>query len=256
MKVVIIGSGNVATVFGKKIMAASHEIIQVAGRNVEKVAELASLLKADYTTSLANISKAADLYIISVSDSAISPVAGQLHFNEKLVVHTAAAVSKNVLSGCSHSFGVLYPLQTLKGEINHIPPIPILIDANDKNTLERLREFSASWADRVVVADDEERLKLHVAAVVVNNFTNHLFAIVQDFCSKSEIDFKILEPIIEETVLKIKGNQPSKMQTGPAVRKDLETIERHQKVLETYPQLLDIYKMFTTSIINYHKKDD
>lgn len=254
MKVVIIGSGNVATVFGKKMLNAGHEIIQVAGRNIEKVTKLASYIKASYTTDLSCINPEADIYIISVSDSAIQSVASQLRLNRKIVVHTAAAVSKNVLSVCSDNFGVLYPLQTLKGEITALAALPLLIDANHPNTLDTLMQFSVTWADSVVVADDEKRLKLHVAAVFVNNFTNHLFVLVEDFCNNNEVDFRILEPIIKETVVRIKGYSPSQMQTGPAVRKDLETIEKHEKILEPYPGLLDIYKTFTHNILNYYSK--
>jgi predicted short-subunit dehydrogenase-like oxidoreductase (DUF2520 family) len=253
MKVVIIGSGNVATVFGKKMSGAGHKIIQIAGRNVERVKELSSYFKIDYTTDLSHINPSADIYIISVSDSAISSVAKEIKFKKKLVVHTAAAVSKDVLSNCSGSFGVLYPLQTLKGEITAIPPIPVLVDANDKSTLEKLIEFSTGWADSLLVANDEERLKLHIGAVFVNNFTNHLFTIVQDFCCSNDLEFEIFQPIIEETVSRIKGHSLSKMQTGPALRKDFGTIKKHEKVLAAYPQLLNIYKIFTDSIIAYYE---
>ncbi len=255
MKVVIVGSGNVATVFGKKMSCEGHEIIQVIGRNLERVKELASYFKADFTTSLFEISQSADLYIIAVSDAAISSVVKEIKLHEKLLVHTAGAVSKEVLSTCSDSYGVLYPLQTLNSEIIPIPPIPLLVDANNKKTLKGLIEFSSGWADSVLVANDEARLKFHVAAVFVNNFTNHLFAMVQDFCISNDLDFSVLQPIIEETVLKMRRYPSSEIQTGPAIRKDFATIERHKEVLKTYPELLHIYKTFTNNIIGYHEKD-
>jgi predicted short-subunit dehydrogenase-like oxidoreductase (DUF2520 family) len=189
-----------------------------------------------------------------VSDAAIGSVAKEMKLREKLIVHTAGAVSKEVLSACSESYGVLYPLQTLKGEIVSMPQIPLLVDANNKETLDRLVEFSSTWADSVLVADDAARLKFHVAAVFANNFVNHLFTAVQDFCSSNNLDFGILRPIIEETVARMRHYPSSEIQTGPAIRKDFATIERHEEILKTYPRLLHIYKTFTSDIIDYYEK--
>ena len=254
MKVVIIGSGNVATIFGKKILSAGHKIIQIVGRNLEKTQELAAYLNADYSTNLAEMSELADIYIIAVSDAAISSIAQEVCLQSKLLVHTAGAVSKDVLAGFSENYGILYPLQTLKGDISSGTPIPLLVDANKMETLQKVIEFSSTWADNVLVADDEARLKFHVAAVFVNNFTNHLFTLVQDFCTSNDLNFGVLQPIIEETVSRMRRYPSSEVQTGPAIRKDFSTIERHEEVLKTYPTLLHIYKTFTADIIDYYEK--
>ena len=54
----------------------------------------------------------------------------------------------------------------------HKNNIPILIDGNSAETTAMLRQFAESWSGNVKVANDEERLKLHVAAVVACNFSN------------------------------------------------------------------------------------
>jgi predicted short-subunit dehydrogenase-like oxidoreductase (DUF2520 family) len=254
MKVIIIGSGNVATVLGRKIVEAGHEIIQVAGRNLQKVIALSSSLKAGYTTNFLEISMLADIYIISVSDVAISEVAALLKLNNKLVVHTAAAVSKDVLAESSENYGVLYPLQTLRKEITTIPVIPILVDANNEQTKKRLIAFVSGWADNVSVATDEERLKLHLAAVFVNNFTNHLFAVAEEFCNNNKLNYKLLEPIIEETILRIEEYPASMVQTGPAIRKDFRTMEKHQRMLENNLPALQVYNVLSNSIIEFYDR--
>lgn len=252
MKVVIIGSGNVATVLGRKILKSEHEIIQVAGRNREEVAALASALNAGYTTDFTEMSLLADIYIICVSDLAISSVASRLQLDDKVVVHTAAAVSKEVLAHASTHYGVLYPLQTLKKEVTSLPVIPIVIDANNETTKQRLMLFAEGWAEQVSVASDEVRLKLHVAAVFVNNFTNHLFAIADQFCRSNSIDFDLLQPLMGETISRIEKHRPLEVQTGPAMRKDFDTILKHRKVLEEYAQTLDLYNSLTKSIGQFY----
>jgi predicted short-subunit dehydrogenase-like oxidoreductase (DUF2520 family) len=250
MKVVIVGSGNVATVLGRKILAAGNEILQVAGRDKERIASLASILNSTETCNVLNISLEADLYVIAVSDSSISGVASQLKLNDKIVVHTAAAVSKEVLAGCSKNYGILYPLQTIRKELERIPPIPVLIDGSNLQTQKSLLSFAAEWAECVAVADDDERLKFHIAAVFANNFTNHLLTISEQFCKEEKLKFSVLYPLIEETITRIREKSPSALQTGPAIRKDINTLKKHEQMLSNQPKVKELYTIITESIMN------
>lgn len=254
MKIVIIGTGNAATVLGKKILKAGHEIMQVAGRNFEKTNLLASQLNCNPVYNTRYLSLSADVYLMAVSDSSIEFIAAQLKLKDKIVVHTAAAVSKNVLAACSENFGVLYPLQTLIKEMPYLPPVPVLIDGNNEATKKVLIKFSSGWAENVQVADDEERLKLHIAAVFVNNFTNYIFTITEEYCRKEQLKFNLLYPLIEETIARLKINHPSLLQTGPAVREDYRTIAKHNEILTNYPELKDFYTLFTDNIVSFYNK--
>ena len=252
MKLVIIGSGNVATVFGRKILQAGDEIIQVVGRNAEATKDLASDLNTAYTTNIPEINLLGDIYIVAVPDRFIGAVADQLKLDNKIIVHTAAAVSKEALAGSSPNYGVLYPLQTFRKEIRTMPMIPLMIDGSNDQTRERLIHFAAKWADSVTVANDEERLKLHVAAVFVNNFTNYLFTLAEEICDINKLDFNILKPLIKETISRIETNRPVDVQTGPAIRKDFITIEKHRKILENNMRGLQLYNVLTNSIISFY----
>jgi predicted short-subunit dehydrogenase-like oxidoreductase (DUF2520 family) len=68
--------------------------------------------------------QAANLYVIAVSDEAVAEVASQLIVHNKLVVHTAGSVSKDVLKQASRNYGVLYPLQSLRKEMKDLPLTP------------------------------------------------------------------------------------------------------------------------------------
>ncbi len=254
MKVVIIGTGNTATILGKKIQAAGHEILQVVGRSFERTNLLASLLNSNAAYNPRYINLFGDIYIIAVSDSVIPAVALQLKLKNKVVVHTAAAVSKNVLAISSENYGVIYPLQTLVKERSSLPSIPVLVDGNNETTKKELIEFSSDWSDHVATASDDERLKLHVAAVFVSNFSNYLFTIGEQFCKEERLKFSLLYPLIEETVERLKSDSPSANQTGPAVREDYLTIEKHKKILESYPEIGDLYSVLTNSIISFYNK--
>jgi predicted short-subunit dehydrogenase-like oxidoreductase (DUF2520 family) len=248
MKVVIIGSGNVATVLGRRIAYAEHEITEVVSKNETHAKILADELQCDYSNSFTNISDQADIYIIAVSDNALTDLIKVFSLQNKIVVHTAGSVSKNILQSVSKNFGVLYPLQTLRKEIKTDFEIPFLIDANSEDALTIISDFAKTISENVQVTDDDVRLKLHVAATIVNNFSNHLFALVQNYCNQQNIDFRLLIPLIEETADRVKQFSPQQMQTGPAIRHDMQTIENHLLLLENFPELKKIYELFTESI--------
>ena len=249
MDIVIIGTGNTATVLGKKLKKAGHRIVQVYGRDNKEASHLAYELDTESTNYWNVVNRNADLYILAVSDIAVEEVFRELHLPDKTIVHTAASVSMNILKEGAEHFGVFYPLQSLKKEIGHLPEIPIIIDASDKTTLNMLDVLAHTISDRVVEAGDETRVKLHLAAVVVNNFTNHLFALVEDYCKKEGIDFYLLLPLIKETAARLDDVSPSGSQTGPAIRADKATIEKHLDLLQKYPQLRKVYELFTESIV-------
>lgn len=250
MKIAIIGSGNVATVLGRLIQKNNHKVVQVMSRNIEHARSLGEELGAHFTdfSGLPDIS--ADIYIIAVADYAVRDCLPHLQLNDKLVVHTAGSVSKEVLRELSANYGVLYPLQSLRKEMKEIPEIPFLVDGNSEGVLQFIEAFARSLSPDVQQLNDENRLKLHVAAVIVSNFTNHLYAIAEEYCSKEQVDFNLLKPLIAETALRIRYTSPAAVQTGPAVRKDIHTLDKHLRLLVNHPKLRTTYLRLTDSIMN------
>jgi predicted short-subunit dehydrogenase-like oxidoreductase (DUF2520 family) len=248
MKVVIIGSGNVATVLGHRIFKAGHEIIEVLSRQKEHAALLAAELNCGYTSAFESVSKEGDLYIIAIADSPLLEIDKHLFLDKKWVVHTAGAISIDVLKNVSKNYGVLYPLQSLRKERKDIAEIPLLVDGNTYENLTLVYDFAKSISDQVKNCGDQERSKLHTGAIIVNNFTNHLYSLTEDFCRRENIDFTWLLPLIGETASRLGSFSPKEVQTGPAIRNDQETIKKHLDMLEPYPDLKEIYELFTKSI--------
>ena len=252
MEIVIIGTGNTAAVLGKKLLSAGHRIVQVFGRDSMKASELAYELGTESTNYWNVVVREADLYIVAVSDIAVEEVITELNLKGKTVVHTAAAVSRDVFKGSTEHFGVFYPLQSLRKGVSYLPEIPIIIDASDAKTLEDLDYLAHTISDKVIEAGDEERLKLHLAAVFCNNFVNHLYALTEQYCRKEGIDFYLLLPLIRETAARLDDVPPSQTQTGPAIRNDRATMDKHLILLEKHPELKKIYSLLSESI--YHSR--
>lgn len=254
MKVVMVGSGNVATVLGKVIHTAGHEIVQVLSRNENHAKALAQTFNCSSGSFKSTGYKEADIYILAITDTALYHLDQYVQLGNKLVVHTAGSVSKDVLKNVSSNYGIIYPLQSLIKDSANIPEIPLLVDGSSAETTTFIQDFSKTFSGNVSVADDMERLKFHVAAVLVNNFTNHLFAMGDEFCKKETIDFEKLYPLIDETIQRVKLHPPQNVQTGPAIREDIYTLGKHLQILSAHPDLKYLYLKLSESILKLHQK--
>ena len=152
------------------------------------------------------------------------------------------------MQNISTNYGVLYPLQSLRKEIPDTVAIPLLVDGNSEKATRQVEDFALTISPIVSRANDEQRLKLHVAAIIANNFTNHLFSLTEEFCKNEKVDFKLLLPIINETARRLIDHAPAEVQTGPAIRNDISTIDKHLALLANYPKLKNIYQLLTDSI--------
>ncbi|KVV15238.1 Rossmann-like and DUF2520 domain-containing protein [Flavobacterium sp. TAB 87] len=251
IKIVIIGSGNVA----QHLVAAFEnnaavEIIQIYSR--KENSKIAGIDTYRMVYDLAFL-KEADLYIIAVSDDAIIDVAAQLQFINRLVVHTSGTAPLTAID-IKNRKGVFYPLQTFtKNKAVDFNTIPICLEAENSTDYRVLEAVAKSISNAVYPINSDQRKALHVAAVFVNNFTNHLYQIGEEVCREHQVSFEVLKPLINETVAKLNDLAPVDAQTGPAKRNDQSTIEAHLDYLTNNNQK-NIYKILTQSILDNGKK--
>src|SRR5258708_5685623 len=128
-KIVFIGAGNVATQMSLAFKNAGISVSQVYSKTEVSAKTLAKKLNCKYTSSLKQIDKTADIYIVAVKDDVIDEIAKKIKLRNKIVVHTSGSAEMNVLKKISGSCGVLYPLQTFSAnrKIN-FKEVPICIE--------------------------------------------------------------------------------------------------------------------------------
>lgn len=244
--VVILGTGNVATHMFRAFKAAKNcSVVQVYNHKPESLDEFS---KQTSTTTDVSKLKQADLYLICLKDDVIQEVAGQIKATSGIIAHTSG--SQSILD--SENSGVFYPLQTFsKASKLDYSKIPFCLEANSEENLNILKSIAQCISNEIFEISSAQRQTLHLAAVFVCNFTNHLYSIGETICKEDDMPFDILRALIEETSRKVQKNSPAKVQTGPAIRKDQSTIKRHLSQLKERDHL-DIYQLLTQSIIKHH----
>jgi predicted short-subunit dehydrogenase-like oxidoreductase (DUF2520 family) len=252
MKIVLIGSGNVAIHLGPALIKAGHKIIQLAGRTETSTRKLSIRLNCPYTLDPGSITEKADIYILAIKDEAISGYSRYIPGNKALVLHTSGTVKADVLANCGKMYGVLYPVQTFsrKRKIN-FKKVPLCLEAGTPDSKKRLDSLARSISNNTQWTSYTERQYIHLAAVFANNFSNHLYLIAEKLLLKKDLSFEILRPLILETALKVQKNRPLQMQTGPARRGDTKTIEMHKALLKTDDNLSNMYTILTQSILDH-----
>lgn len=251
MKIIFIGSGNLATNLAMAFKQLGHDILQVYSRTIESANALAIKLDTAATNDIKEIRNDADLYVFSVTDTALPTLIPQISQGkeDKVFIHTAGSMPLDVFKNQVQNYGVLYPMQTFSKtrEVN-FRTIPCFIEANNDKAQSVLFSLANELSDKVYLLTSDERKYLHLAAVFACNFANHCYALSADILNRHNIPFEVMLPLIDETALKVHALSPIEAQTGPAVRYDENVMQKHLDLLLENPLVKEIYERMSLDI--------
>lgn len=252
LRIGLFGAGRVASLLGPALVAAGHYVTFVWSRTAASTEALAAQLPGTQAlTALPSPLPPADVYFLAVPDAAVAPLLASTPWPEGTVVaHLSGALPLSVFKAQPGvRGGVFYPLQTFSpGRAIDWPTVPLCIEANDAEAETILLQLAGSLSQHVRHLASVQRLKLHVAAVFANNFTNHLLGIADALLAEAALPPELLAPLVRETVDKALANPPFTVQTGPAVRHDAPTLAAHQTALSAHPAWQALYAQLTASI--------
>ena len=237
-QVSIIGYGNVGSQLHRAFEAAGIRVSHILRRNLSEGEN------GIFTDRLEDLPKN-QLAIVAIPDDHISELIDRVT-DEMPIAYTSGSIQlKDVRK--NRKVGVFYPLQTFtKDNEVEFNKVPILIEAAEDSFRGQLMKLGNRISSRVKEMSSEDRKRLHLAAVWVNNFTNHMNTIAKDIMSEYELDYSLLLPLLQETSRKIAVNGPKDSQTGPAKRGDQGVIEEHLRMLDNEKAAL--YKLITDHI--------
>lgn len=238
MKVVIIGTGKVASFFAETFYRAGIHIDCIIGRSESKAAGLAGKVESIAYTGWRDELEP-DIILVAVSDRAIRDVVADIPDASFTICHTAGAVNMDALAAYSNR-GVIYPLQSIAGDMKP-DEVPILTESNNVQAKVAISMLTKHAGFETMEADSDQRLLYHLAAVFANNFSNAVLGAAAELLSQYKLDSSVLEPIIRTTFERALSNTAASSQTGPAVRGDEETMQKHLELLKAHPDLRDLY---------------
>jgi predicted short-subunit dehydrogenase-like oxidoreductase (DUF2520 family) len=241
-KVDLIGNGNVAQYFWAAFKAAGITV-DIWARNPRN---LEQKYLPDYQGD-------STLTLLCVNDEAIAEVSESLPKTTGVVAHVSGSAPLNVLSSKHAERAIFYPLMSLSPSVKtQLREIPFCLEANTNETLIELEKFTASFSGKAYRVNSKQRPYLHLAAVVAHNFSNHLFHKAYIICQQQQLNFEMLQPLLKQAVGNLGAFDPQLLQTGPAVRKDESTLNKHLKLIEN-KRLKEIYSLLTKSIQESHE---
>ncbi len=246
MKISIVGYGNVGSFLAKALLAIGCEIVEIVVRNVPTDKDF-----DNFTSNFDLRESHAELILIAVKDEAVAEVASRLLLRDGVcVAHTSGSIPIEAISEFHQNAAVFYPLQTFsKGKNIDWKKVPICIEANHQNAKEKLLALARLISDNVFQINSTQRSEIHLAAVMVCNFSNLLYILADELLAEKQLPFSILKPLIEETVEKALNMPPIQAQTGPAKRGDKTVIEKHLAMLEDKKDVQQIYKILSEAIM-------
>lgn len=248
-KITLIGSGNMAWNLGHALHQHGQIIQQVISKTPESAYELAAKLKAKSTSLLSELDQTSDIILLCVKDEAIEQVASKINVNRQVVAHCSGSIPVEVLSKASFCYGVFYPLQTFtKNALKDFMDVPVCVEGCTKETEEILFTLAYSISNQVHRISSIQRLHLHLAAVIANNFTNFLYVSAKEILDRHHLPFDLLKPLITETAKNVQQYDPSQMQTGPAKRHDEAVIQKHLELLANNPEWQQLYNLLSNLI--------
>lgn len=249
----IVGAGNLAWHLSHVFTNHGIKVDKIMNRSLEPARHLALEIGAKYTKDLGASNTGSDFTILAINDSSLAETIHKINVADTIVLHTSGSADIDIFFGKVENYGILYPFQSFTKNIAiDFSNVPVCIEASDEITLQSIFRLASAISSKVYIMSSEKRRILHVAGVIANNFTNHLIARTFDFLEENDIDNQIVLPLIEETFNKIKLIGPREAQTGPARRKNMDTIERHLMILEKEPELKNLYNVISESIIAYY----
>jgi len=244
----IIGSGNIATFIGTRCLEAGRTIDEVISTNEETAKALAEKLNAQYLSDFSKSS--ATTFLLAIPDDAIRSLSPTDFFTGKKVIHTSGSIGLKELENLSGDVACIWPIYSIQNE--KLPTrndIPFVLQSSNLSTRKKAVSFLKCLTNNVTEASDEQKNILHLSAVLVNNFTNHLFAQSEKILRENKLSFNdLMLPIIQNTIEKLSIASPSEWQTGPAKRGDTSTMSKHLELMNDKPILKEIYQLLSAGI--------
>lgn len=254
-KLLIVGTGNAAWHLGHACRDAGISIQGIVARDAMKGRALAAALGDVPYFAMYNNLPDADAYLLAVRDDAIQEVAKQLGNEQQLLVHCSGSMRADVLNHYNNPYGVLWPMHSLQKETpDSLRQTMIAVQGSDEHIQQQIFALASRISDRAMLVEEHQRMAMHMCAVWINNYTNHMLHIGFSLLREHGVDHQLFMPMLRNHMAALETHTPDQIQTGPAKRGEIQTLERHRQLLHDHPDLQRIYDTLAEHILNTYLK--
>lgn len=242
----IIGTGNV----GQHLYYALHKLgyqVQWYSRKAKQIKVWNTSVKVKELKQLSN--QDSSLIFLAVPDDQIAKVSTKIANKGAAHIHVSGTCAMKDLA--SEQKGVCYFFQSMSKnqEPLDFSDVGAYLEASNPELRRQLQEIVGDLGAKVKLLDSDQRLKLHLSGVLVNNFGNQLLSMVNQLLDGSSCDLGDLQSLYFATYQKARAMGPSAAQTGPALRGDTSTLKKHKDILnEIDGDWAKLYQIFTKKI--------
>lgn len=255
LSVALVGAGRVGTSVAALVTERGHRVTKVFSRTQTSARAAADRLGAEAFDIEALDLTATELVLIGVSDDALSEVAERIAASipaGAIAVHFSGSLGIEPLEplrAARAHVAALHPVQAIPDVAAGIARIPgcawgVTCDAEIRAWAESL---IVSLEGRPFYVDEKDRALWHAAAVTTSNAVAALLASGGELLRAIGIEdgARVLGPLVEGTVTNsLEAGLSATTITGPVVRGEIATIERHLGALKNgHQELLNGYTM-------------
>ena len=185
-------------------------------------------------------------------------------FSGKIVVHCSGVFSSEILHELAEKGALtacFHPLRAVGPDTHSFKGIFFDLEGQEEavSQLENLAEKIGAKSIRV---SSEEKELLHISAVMVSNYTVTLADLALRISANNKASERelldALLPLMNSSFENLDRLSPAEALTGPIARGDIQTVQKHLKLLQNKPELLSIYKhlgLLTLELITDNLKD-
>jgi predicted short-subunit dehydrogenase-like oxidoreductase (DUF2520 family) len=257
-EVSIIGMGRLGKTLANALLFNGYNIVSIISSRGTTPSDYDGIIYS----SIEEAPHFGEITFICVPDDTISEVARKLATSSnlpKVATHVSGALNSEellVLAQKGVKTASFHPMMTFteKSSSAMLKNCLISIEGeSDANQL--LTQIAINIGARPEIVDKEQKTSRHLVGVFLSNFMSVLVDLASEILeSNHENPQKFIlenyDDLLRQTLDNIIENGLPGAITGPAVRGDANTLDKHLKILQKNPELAYVYKMFSKRIID------
>lgn len=254
MKIGFIGAGRVGYSLAKYL---NDNFICVKGfysKNIQDSIDAATFCGCKYYDKLSDLALNCDTLFLTVNDDSIKEVVEdliKLNIKNKILIHTSGCHTSEMFLDLNENNKCysLHPIGAFNDKYHSyeiIDKIYFTIEGNDISD-----DILNLFKGRIKIINSDDKIKYHAGCVMISNLVCGLFNEADEIFKGMNLDLSCFMPLIENNINNIKLYGPKNALTGPVIRNDIETINKHIDSLDG--DIKKIYILLSKSLVNIAK---